>query len=601
MEEKLLKLLYDEHILNDEQYETLQQEQEASGESCEQLLERLNILSEAELLAFLGKRFHLPVLDWDAFNPDEDLLRLVPLEIAQKYMVFPYLKEQGKRQTKLTLAVADPSDIRATDDVTFMTGCTIKTALASKRAIREAIQRYYDQAVTQTDQAEEQMQPEGQTGEEMLASTGISAVDSLLSNIFQQLKSEEEDQADPLAALDREHPSTRILFDLLELCVAQRFSEIHIEPRDGQYTIRLSQKGDLREHTTISTPIGQGIATSLRRVLQLPQKGSIPQSGSFSTTLVGDRAVQLQLHFYPGIFGEKIQITLKNISELDTLEQLGLDDATLKTLGRLIARPQGLLLLVSPLKHGKTTTLYALLHKLRQSGGQILSLESSVERFLPQVTQVPFSSKNAYQEWCSFIAYQAPQVLAIDHPAEIDLKGRLALEFAPASLVLMTMTAPDMASGICQLIASQRLQHFSQDSDAGLSLLPDTINGVFSQRLVKTLCPHCKQETSLSQEDLTLIQRLSPSQSSLEHFSNYTAKGCAECRETGYAGQAGIFEVIKFDRGLKQSLLQHQTDCAYHIRQYCAEASLGSMTEQAFRLLREGRSSLSEIRRALQR
>ncbi len=598
MEEKLLKLLYDERILSNEQYEKVQQEQKASGESCDVILERLNILGEAELLAFLGKKFHLPVVDWDAFSPDEELLTLIPKEIAQKYLVLPYLKEQGKRQAKLTLAIANPSDIHATDDIAFMTGCTIKTAIASTRAIREAIQRcYYAQAATLPEHTEPQPQAEGRAREETLASTGISAVDSLLSSILQQLNSEEGEQADPLAGLDHEHPSSKILLDVLKLCAEQGLSEIHIEPRETQYTIRVSQKGSLREHTSISAPIGQGIAMRLRRVLQLPQKESEPQSGAFSTTLLGDRALQVLVYFYPGISGEKIQLSLKNISELNTLEQLGIDEASLKALGRMIARPQGLLLLAGPSRQGKTTSLYALLEKLRQTEGQILSLESSVERFLPQISQVPFSSKYSYQEWCSFIAYQAPQILALDHPVETDLRKQLALEFAPGSLVLMTMTAPDTASAICQLMSSRR----PQASNVERSLVSDSINGVFSQRLIKTLCPHCRQEASLSQHDLELIQNLFSSQGSLEHFTNYTAQGCAECQETGYAGQTGIFEVIKFDKGLKHRLLQHQTDCANHIRQYCAETSLGSMENQAFRLLRDGRSPLSEIRRALQR
>ena len=597
MEEKLVKLLYDEQILSTEQYEKVLQEREISGESCDVILERLNILGETELLAFLGEKFHLPVVDWDAFSPDEKLLTLLPKESAGKYMVFPLLKEQGKRQAKLTLAVADPSDIRVSDDIAFMTGCKIKTELASSRAIREAIQRYYDGTTTGADLAETPNSVEKAVPEEALPSSGISAVDSLLSSLVQQLKGEEDEQEEPLADLDRGHPSMKLLLDLLKLCAEHSYPELHIEPHSAQYTIRISQHGILREHTKVSAPIGKGIIMRLRRTLQLPQKNSEPQSGTFATTLAGERPLQVQVHFYPGMSGEKVQLCLKNISTLESLEELGIEEKTQKALGRMIARPQGLLLIISPPRQGKTTSLYALLHKLSQSDGRMLSLESSIERFLPKVIQTPFSSKYSYQEWCSFIAYRAPQILALDHPAEIDLRAKIAFEFAPGSLVLMTVTAADFASGMCRVLS----QEVSQNSDAGRSLMLDSINGVLSQRLIRDLCPHCKKEASLSQQNLLWLKEISATEGGLENFTNYTAQGCSECQETGYAGQRGIFEVLKFDKNLKQYLLQQQTGCAHKIRQYCAEASLESVRNQALHILREGRSSLTEIRRALQR
>ena len=597
MEEKLIKLLYDEDILSAEQYEQVQKEIEASGESCEQILERLNILNEAEILAFLGKKSRLQVVDWDAFSPDEELFTLLPEESARKYMVFPLMKEQGKRQAKLTLAVADPFDIRVNDDLAFMTGCTIKTMLASSHTIREAIQRYYAEEAAVPQPKAAPVAAESSTPEDTLSSTGISAVDTLLGSIMQQLKSEEEDVVDPLAGPERENPSIKLLIDLLKLSAEHGYSEIHIEPCDSQYTIRIAQHGILRKHTNISAQIGQGIATRLRRRLQLPPKASTPQSGAFSTTLAGERSLQVQVYFYPTISGEKVQLCLKNIAEFDTLEQLGIDEMTHKTLGRLIARPQGQLLLVSPPRQGKTTTLYALLHKLCQGEARVLSLEASIMRSLPKINQLPFKSEHSYQQWCSLIAFQAPQILALDHPAEIDMRRRLAFEFAPGSLVLMTVTATDAANGICQLL-SQCCG--PQNSETGRSLMLDSINGLFSQRLIRTLCPHCKKEASLSQQDLLLLKRLSAPEGGLGNFTNYTAQGCAECQSTGYAGQIGLFEVIKFDKNLKQKLLPQQTICAHRIRQYCAEATQGNIREQAFQLLREGRSSLAEIRRALQ-
>lgn len=602
MEDTLLKLLHDDHVITDEQYQQALQECEKSHLSSDAVLEKLEILHENQLLDFLGKRFRMSVIDWDAYAVDQELLKLVPEDVATKYTVFPYALERGKRQGKITLAVANPSNVSASVDIGFMTGCIVKTEIASVQAIQRAIQVYYRGQEVGPGMPAGGMPQEGSFPGAEFAPSGIKELDSLVTKLVRSGEVGEE-EADVLDGLDREHPSTKFLLDLLDTAVERRISEIHIEPYDQRQQVRFNFYGFLQRHTLIPDQVGRGIGLRLHRLIQradIPgstRKERTIQTGSFYTTRIRGKLLTVLVNFYPTPFGEKILLKIKDGSSLLNVEELGIDEKSLKTLNRILTKPQGLLLIVGSPRHGKTTTLYSIMRKYSQSDMNIVSLEHPVEFFMPGVNQIPFHSEMSYQDWYSLVSYTAPDLIALE-TVDTSLMAQLAFELASSALVLASVTAHNLADGICSFL-SYLLAALKEHPQDTLPLILDSINGIVAQRLMRTICPHCKEEALLSDQDVELLRRLTATESDFNDISVFAGKGCHECMNTGYRGQTGLFEIIKLDARLKQFLLENQPVASFQLQRFLAEMAFDTFKQQGFQKISRGITSPDEIRRVV--
>ena len=362
MEDKLLKLLYDDHVITDEQYQQVLEECKNSSVSPDAALENLNILDEEGLVRFLSEKFRMPIVNWDAYQPDPELLDIIPDHIASKYTIFPYAIERGKRQNKITLAIANPSNMSAIEgDISFMTGSIVKTEIASTRAILHAIRTYYPKTGTPAGVSASQMQQEKSLVAQPLAPCGIVEFDSLLPELLSSLDIEEE--GDILAGLDRDHPSTKFLMELLELAVERRFSEIHIDPYGQEQRVRFCLHGLLHQHTFIPDHVGRGIAQRLRRMTQhidisSPKKDQPTWKGNFTTNSIHGKSLRILFSIYPGMTGEKILLKLKDGTLPSTIETLGIRYKRFKSFGTRssVNRKDSFCLSVPP-KQGRTTDL----------------------------------------------------------------------------------------------------------------------------------------------------------------------------------------------------------------------------------------------------
>ena len=597
MEDKLLKLLYEDQVITPEQYQQILKETQHSALRSETIMQQMGILDEDQIVEFLSTKFRMPIINWETYTVDEDLLQLVPESLAVKYTVFPYEIERAKRGGKITLAVADPTDVSAVDDISFRTGCTVKTVVASARAIHQAIQIYYGgQGMTRF--------PEGaQTslGPERFPATRIEAFDTILTNLF-RLGEFPEEEADVLSNLNQEHPSAKFLIDLLDTAIERGISEIHLEPRDQEYQVRSRLRGVLQPYSTIPEQVGRGIATRLHRLIQrveivpLAKKEAPPWIGSFHTSHMRGELATILVSFYPTRYGEKILLKLTTLSSLRSLDHLGFHDPSLKILNRMLAKSEGLLLLMSPPGHGKTTTLYSILQHCKQSAMQIFTVECPVELMLPEITQISGLMPMAYNKWYSLLAYNAPDLIAFGN-IDSELMTRLTFEFASSTQVLGSCTAYQVPDGLWALTASLSAS-LDRPASQIMPVLFDSINGVISQRLIRTLCPNCKEEISVSERDSALMQWLTADEET-DHIPVYQAKGCQDCVNTGYSGQTGIFELVRFDKQVKQFLLQQPSVSSSQWQRFLTEMSIQTLKHQGLQKVRSGVTSLEEIRRAL--
>lgn len=595
MEEKILKLLRDERMITDEQCQQAIKECEKTHARPDDVLDRLKILDAARLLEFLSKKSHVPVVKWETYTPNEELFKLIPKKVAEKYTVFPIAYERGRRQGKITLAVVDPSNVTAIDDISYLTKCVVKTEVSSSKAVTQAIQRYYPKDAA-AGGAETPAQQERPLAADEFTPSGIPEIDALVDSLARSGEFA-GGETDGLAGLDRAHPAAKLLIDILDKSLERGVSEIHIDPFGAEWRVRFRIDGILSQQASFSDQAARQLAELLHRLAR--QQDRDDETGRFYTSQIRELMASVLVRFYPGAFGEKLLLLLKPGTPRFKIDRLGIDDPSLKMLNRILTKPQGIFLFISPSGHGKTTTLYALFQHLNPAEIPMVSLERTVEACLPHVHQIPISSPRSYQDWYSLLSYLAPDLLSIDSVEDRQM-ARLAFECSSNTSVLASVTARDVAEGVSIFFSFLDNPQEKRNQQTFSSIL-DALNGVIAQRLVRKLCPRCKERKSPSEQDIQVIEWLTSGATQDAAFPVYAAKGCHECLETGYHGQTGIFELLKFDKPLKEFLGQQYPISAYQLRQFLADIPMNTFKQQSLQKLREGVTSPEEIRRVVMR
>ena len=585
MEDVLLKLLLDEKVITIEQYRQVESACEQSGDSVDVVMEQTGILREADFLNALSRKFRLPVVKWEAFTPKDEMFQKITEEMAVKYMVFPVAYEQGKRQAKLTLAVAYPSTLAALDEITFATGCTIKAEIASVRAIREAIARHYRPQAAAPSAV--QQKAKARTSRIVAIDTGSPMLNAALSEVIGSATFGEED-TDAIAALDRDHPATKFLLEMLNMAVDKGASAIHFHPSRQQYQVRLTWNGVIVNQTEIPGALGQGIAQRLRKIARpvVSSKKDQPFSEGICAMRLREQAMNLALAFYPTPFGESVFAQFSPLSNQQESEAAGLDEATIKGLQRALARPFGLLLIAAP-QPRSSSVIPMLARKCFPPETQMLAIASPAAPFLPNAPQLSRHAAMSYQEWCSAIAFAAPQVLALE-TIDAPVMTQLAYEFASSAVVVASLTAADAADALTGFLTTVAAECQQNVRDV-LPFLLDVLNGILVEAPVRTICPACRKEQTLSDEDARLFESAS------------FGEGCQECMNTGLAGQMRLFELLKIDKAFKQTLIEQQGQLGKYLRRLCAEFLGDSLKQQAMALVRDGKISLAEFRRVVAR
>jgi type II secretory ATPase GspE/PulE/Tfp pilus assembly ATPase PilB-like protein len=345
----------------------------------------------------------------------------------------------------------------------------------------------------------------------------------------------------------------------------------------------------------------------LRRLMQRAESGALQRAetgsankretiswvGAFHTDRIRKSSFTVVASFYPTLYGEKILLKLTTLKSVRSLDQLGMTAEDSKLMQRLLARTEGLLLIMGPPDHGKTTTLYSLLKHYEQAGTNVLMIESPIELVMPGVNQVSGHIGCSYHAWQSFVRYTHPDVLAISD-LETDLMLRLAFECAPTTQVLASYTAGNALAGFRTLAESMNAA-FSFHLPSFLPILLELLNGMIVQRLVRTLCPNCKEEIPEDERNHTVLQHLGIAVDA----PLYHAKGCQECMETGYQGQIGMFEIVRCEKHIIEALQQHPPISSEHWNRLIAELSVHTLQQQGAQFVREGISSPQEVWRTL--
>jgi type IV pilus assembly protein PilB len=563
---RLGDLLLEQQVITQDELASAVTEQRKNGQLLGATLVRMGVVTEEIIVRCLQRQLGLALLDLNDVVVDEQALALVKEDVAKKYGAIP-IEVEGR--STLIVAMGDPLNVAALEDLRFHAGMFIQPVLARPAQIAEAIERYYHID---------------------------NSMNEVISNIIrsddvpQISEVHETEQAQAVQDLIKEaegRPIVRLTNWLLHRAVEERASDLHIEPQDRDLVVRLRIDGLLQEVQRLPKWT-QGALVSRIKVLanlDIAEKRQ-PQDGRLVVDIEG-RRVDMRVSTLPITNGEKIVIRIVDQNGISVgITDLGLQDDDLGRVKRYLVRPQGILLVTGPTGSGKSTLLYSALRFIQHETKNLVTVEDPVEFQLPGVNQVQVDekAKKTFPSALRAILRQDPDVIMI---GEIRDKETAQIAFRASvtgHLVLSTVHTNDAASAVTRLI------------DLGLEpfMVASSLIGVVSMRLVRTLCPRCREAYDANASNLN---RLMPGSAGEGNVVLSRGRGCGHCHETGYRGRIGIFEVLEVDERIRGMIVAGATDGT--IRQAAVESGMRSIGEDGLKKVLAGRTTLEEVSRVV--
>ncbi len=540
--------------------------QRKTGELLGATLMQMGLVTEEILTRQLQKQLGLPLVDLAEVTADEQALALVREDLARKYVALPIEVDARK---SLTVAMADPLNVAALEDLRFHSGMFIKPVLALPSAIAEAIERYYhiDQSVNE------------------VISSIISSEDEVVINAVTE--TEQAQAIDDLIKESEGRPIVRLTNWLLHRAIEERASDVHIEPQDKELVVRFRVDGLLQEAQRLPKWTQSAIVSRIKILssLDIAEKRQ-PQDGRLMVEVSG-RRVDMRVSTLPTTHGEKVVIRVVDQGQTQRhLADLGFYPEDRARIEGYLARPQGIVLVTGPTGSGKSTLLYAALRHIQTVTKNIVTVEDPVEYQIAGISQVQVDekAKKTFPNALRAILRQDPDVIMI---GEIRDKETAQIAFRASitgHLVLTTVHTNDAPGAVTRLI------------DLGLEpfMVASALVGVVSMRLVRTLCPRCKETYEVSAESLNRLGVRDVRDGTVQLSRG---RGCPNCRSTGYHGRMGIFETLDVTDTLRGLITQNVSDSA--IRTAALEHGMRTMGEDGLKKVLEGHTTLDEVSRVI--
>ncbi len=516
-----LKLL-EAHVITPEALQKAQLQVKTGGGNLMAALVKLGAVKEDDLSKFLSELYGVPAVDLSNFTPDPAVVKLIPGDVANKFQVVP-VSRTGRR---LTVAMANPSNIFALDDIKFITGCEVQPCVASESAIKKAIDKAYDSAAS-FETVMRGMEDEIEVIEEQVDDTPDVA---LLG---------EAEQA----------PVVKLVNSLISDAVRKGASDIHIEPYERTLRVRFRIDGTLYEMMSPPFRMKAAIISRLKIMADLDiAERRIPQDGRIKLRLLG-RSIDLRVSSLPTIYGEKVVMRILDKGNLNIdLNKLGFQESALKEFTHAIAQPYGMVLVTGPTGSGKTTTLYSALSKINQPEVNIMTAEDPVEYNLEGINQVLVNESVGLTFSAALRAFlrQDPNIIMVGEIRDIDT-GSIAVKAAlTGHLVLSTLHTNDAPSTINRMI------------DMGIEpfLVASSTNLIMAQRLLRKVCAACKSDVKLHAE---VLRELGIPEDEARKAAFKEGKGCVDCNNTGYKGRLGVYEVMPVSPKIRDMILDRSS------------------------------------------
>jgi type IV pilus assembly protein PilB len=552
----LSDVLLEEGLIDPDQLEQATAEQERLGRTLGRVLIDLGMVKETDLVAALARQVGLDYVDLSDHPVDPAAASLVSEQVARRYRAMPI----GFDESRLVVAMSDPSNVFALDDIRTITGMDVKPVVATAADIEAAIRKY-----GQFEQSVEDMATEASANQ-----------------------SEEVSELDQMGAAVEDAPIVKLVNLLITQAVSDRASDIHIEPAEKDIRIRYRIDGVLHEVMRSPKNIQNGLISRLKVMADINiAERRVPQDGRIGL-VVGGKAVDLRLATLPTVFGEKIVIRiLDKSSVLLTLDDLGLGEQAFDRYERAFRKPYGTILVTGPTGSGKSTTLYATLNIINDVDKNIITVEDPVEYRLGGVNQMQVNMKAGltFASALRSILRADPDVVLIGEIRDRET-ALIAMEAAlTGHLVLSTLHTNDAPSAITRLV----------EMEVEPYLVASALDCVVAQRLARKLCEHCKESYKPSKEEL--IQAGFPEDIVGKVKELFRPAGCQRCGKTGYRGRLGLYEIMPMSEEIE--MLTAERRSSDDIKRVAIEQGMGTLREDGLEKARAGVTSLEEIFRVV--
>jgi type IV pilus assembly protein PilB len=560
---RLGELLVREKMISLQQLQEAQDEARRTGRRLGVALSKLGYVNDSDLTQFLARQYSLPSINLNDFEVDPDVLKLVPKDVATKHMVVPV----DRAGATLIVAMSDPSNIYAIDELKFLTQYNIEPVVASEAAIEEAIGRYFDKGPDLDEMLEELGGDLDDVDFEASAGDDFNIVDL-------------ENQAG-------EAPVVKLCNAIMLSAIKKGASDIHVEPYEKSFRCRFRVDGILHEEMRPPLKWKAAITSRLKIMASLDiAERRLPQDGRIKLKIGKGREMDFRVSCLPTLFGEKIVMRLLDKSNLQLdMTKLGFEVAPLAEFKKAIKKPYGMVLVTGPTGSGKTTTLYSALSELNKVDTNISTAEDPVEFNLPGINQVQMHEEiglNFATSLRSFLR-QDPNIIMVGEirdfeTAEIAVKAALT-----GHLVLSTLHTNDAPSTVSRLL-NMGVEPF---------LVTASVNLVLAQRLARRICQECAEPVETNPEALT---RLGMTEEQVRNATVYRGRGCGVCSETGYKGRVALYEVMPFTDELKELVLQGAS--AAEIKAEMISSGIDSLRMAGINKILEGVTTPEEILRS---
>lgn len=548
---RLGDLLVAEAVITQEQLDSALQKQKNSNKKLGETLVDAGLVTEDAIAAALGRQLNIRQIDLQDIVIEKSILDLVSPQVLKKNVVMPFAFHEDNKGV-LLVAMANPLDYYAMEDISIITNFQVEPIIATTRSIMLAIDKYYGQ-------------------EEVKSALSAYAKEKKL-----EIKVDEEEQQDVNSS-----PIVTLVKEMIDNAVRQRASDIHIEPQEKKIRVRYRIDGVLHNRAYYNINVLQAIVARIKIIggMDISEKRK-PQDGRI-TQIVDRVEYDIRVSILPTVFGEKVVMRLAAKMALKREKsQLGLKPYELKQFDEIIKNPHGILLVTGPTGSGKSTTLYTALSELNTEDVNIITVEDPVEANIDGINQVQVNTKAelTFASSLRSILRQDPDIIMIGEIRDYETASIAVQASITGHLVVSTLHTNSAASTITRL----------EDMGVESYLIADSVIGVIAQRLVRRLCTECRKPKKATEEELMLLGR-----NEQEEVTIYEPCGCSKCDNTGYKGRIGVYEIMKMTPALKTIISKKQGVDA--LKEQAMQEGMRTLRMSAADYVLDGTTSFSEM------
>ena len=555
---RLGELLVEKGLITEKQLEQALEEQKKTGKLLGRVLVDLGFVKDEDILSVLGAQTGMEEVDLTNLDVPPQLLEKVPGPLAKAYKIVP-IRMEGNT---LVVAMGDPLNIQALDDLRFLLDCDVKGLISNEQAVNEAIDRLYGGEMETVEDLLRELEAEAAPLEE-----GEEAIEDV----------------ETLEQLAHEVPVVKLLNLVLIQAIKDKASDIHFEPFEDQFRIRYRVDGVLYEMVPPPRHFALAVTTRIKVMADMDiAERRLPQDGRI-TLHIGGREIDLRVSSIPTVFGESVVMRVLDKSVLMLpLEKLGFAEDDLEKVNKLIQKPNGIILVTGPTGCGKTTTLYAALRKINTPEVKIITVEDPVEYDIEGIHQVQVKPQIGltFAVTLRHILRQDPDIILVGEIRDLETAEMAIQASLTGHLVFSTLHTNDSPSAVTRLI----------DMEVEPFLISSTLEAVISQRLVRVICNFCKEEYRPSDEELELLE-ITREEADKHKF--YRGKGCPACNNIGYMGRTGIFEIMVMNEELRRAVVDRAS--ASEIREVALRYGMKTLRKDGLDKIYKGITTIEEV------